>query len=49
MISRTGAEIAARISSVRSSTAVGSPVIRWRPRTSIDCSGFSGVTEPPEI
>ena len=49
MISRTGAAIAARTSSVCSSIAVGSPVIRCRPRTSIVSSGASGVTEPAAI
>ena len=49
MEEHSDAEIAARISSVRSCTAVGSPVIRCRPRTSIDSSGCSGVTDPPEI
>ena len=49
MISRAGAMIAARTSSECSSTAVGSPVTRWRPRTSTVSSGCSGVTEPISI
>ncbi len=41
--------IAARTSSLRSSIAVGSPVTRWRPRTSTVSSGCSGVTDPIAI
>ena len=48
-ISRAGAMIAERTSSLRSSTAVGSPVTRCRPRTSKVSSGWSGTTEPIEI
>ena len=41
--------MAARTSSLRNWTAVGRPVMRWRPRTWIVSSGYSAVTEPMAI
>jgi hypothetical protein len=49
MISVKGPAIAVLTSPLRSSTSVGRPVSRWRPRTSVTSSGDSGIAAPIPI